>query len=128
MLLDARAKVSSLVPFIMPERLAKTGPYQQVTEMVGSGPFKFVAKAFEPGHKVVYVKNTDYVPREEPVSWASTAPEWLYVPDVMTKVAALASGEVDFMTAFAGYPQTGSSNRRSSLAARRWRATRVRRL
>ena len=59
------------MPFIMPERLAKTGPYQQVTEMVGSGPFKFVAKAFEPGHKVVYVKNTDYVPCEEPVSWAS---------------------------------------------------------
>jgi len=51
-LLDARAKVSCLVPFIMPERLAKTGPYQQVTEMVGSGPFKFVARAFEPGHKV----------------------------------------------------------------------------
>ena len=103
LLLDALAKVSSLVPFIMPERLAKTDPYQQVTEMVGSGPFKFVAEAFEPGHKVVYVKNTDYVPREEPPSWASGGKvvkvdraEWLYVPDVMTKVAALASGEVDW--------------------------------
>jgi peptide/nickel transport system substrate-binding protein len=103
LLLDALAKVSSLVPFIMPERLAKTDPYQQVTEMVGSGPFKFVAGAFEPGHKVVYVKNTDYVPREEPPSWASGGKvvkvdraEWLYVPDVMTKVAALASGEVDW--------------------------------
>ena len=28
---------------IMPERLAKTDPFQQVTEMVGSGPFKFIA-------------------------------------------------------------------------------------
>src|SRR5215472_282568 len=37
LLLDALAKVSSNVPFIMPERLAKTDPYQQVTEMVGSG-------------------------------------------------------------------------------------------
>jgi peptide/nickel transport system substrate-binding protein len=44
LLLDALAKVSSLVPFIMPERLAKTDPYQQVTEMVGSGPFKFVPR------------------------------------------------------------------------------------
>ena len=103
LLLDALAKVSSLVPFIMPERLAKTDPYEQVTEMVGSGPFRFLAEAFEPGHKVVYVKNTDYVPREEPPSWASGGKvvkvdraEWLYVPDVMTKVAALASGEVDW--------------------------------
>src|SRR6516165_1558452 len=45
LLLDALAKVSSLVPFIMPERLAKTDPYEQVTEMVGSGPFRFVAEA-----------------------------------------------------------------------------------
>jgi peptide/nickel transport system substrate-binding protein len=103
LLLDALAKVSSLVPFIMLERLAKTDPYQQVTEMVGSGPFKFVVEAFEPGHKVVYVKNTDYLSREEPPSWASGGKvvkvdraEWLYVPDVMTKVAAVASGEVDW--------------------------------
>src|SRR5499427_6918190 len=30
MLIDGLAKVSSLAPFIMPERLAKTDPYQQV--------------------------------------------------------------------------------------------------
>ena len=42
LLINALAKVSSLVPFIMPERLAKTDPYKQITEMVGSGPFKFV--------------------------------------------------------------------------------------
>ena len=35
LLIDGLAKVSSLAPFIMPERLAKTDPYQQVTEMVG---------------------------------------------------------------------------------------------
>jgi len=103
LLIDALAKVSSLVPVIMPERLAKTDPYQQVTEMVGSGPFKFVAEEFEPGHKVVYAKNIDYVPRSEPPNWASGGKvvkldrvEWLYVPDAMTKVAALASGEVDW--------------------------------
>src|SRR5208282_5934437 len=39
-LLDALGKVSGLVPFVMPERLAKTDPYQQVTETVGSGPYK----------------------------------------------------------------------------------------
>ncbi len=57
LMLDALGKVSSLALFVMPERLANTDPFQQVTEMVGSGPFKFVKDGFEPGHKVVYVKN-----------------------------------------------------------------------
>jgi len=103
LLLDALGKVSGLVPFIMPERLAKTDPYQQVTETVGSGPYKLVREEFEPGHMVVYVKNPDYVPRGEPPSWGSGGKvvkvdrvEWLYVPDAMTKAAALASGEVDW--------------------------------
>jgi peptide/nickel transport system substrate-binding protein len=103
LLIDGIAKVSSLAPFIMPERLAKTDPYEQVTEMVGSGPFKFVKSEFEPGHKVVYIKNTDYVPRDEPSDWASGGKvvkvdrvEWLVVPDAMTKVAALQSGEDDW--------------------------------
>jgi peptide/nickel transport system substrate-binding protein len=103
LLIEAIAKVSSLAPFIMPERLAQTDPFQQVTEMVGSGPFKFVTEEFQPGHQVVYVKNADYVPRPEPVSWASGGKvvkvdrvEWLYIPDAMTKVAALNSGETDW--------------------------------
>jgi len=103
LLLEGLGKVSSLALFVMPERLANTDPFQQVTEMVGSGPFKFVKDEFEPGHKVVYVKNTDYVPREEPPSWASGGKvvkvdrvEWLYIPDVMTKVAAMNAGEADW--------------------------------
>jgi peptide/nickel transport system substrate-binding protein len=103
LLLDGLAKVSSLALFVMPERLANTDPFTQVTEMVGSGPFKFVKEEFEPGHRVVYVKNTDYVPRKEPPSWASGGKvakvdrvEWLYIPDAMTKVAALNAGEADW--------------------------------
>jgi len=103
LLIDSLAKVSSLAPFIMPERLANTDPFQQVTEMVGSGPLKFVREEFEPGHRVVYVKNTDYVPRSEPPSWASGGKvmkvdrvEWFYIPDAMTKLAALGNGEADW--------------------------------
>jgi peptide/nickel transport system substrate-binding protein len=40
-------------------------------ETLGSGPFKFVREQFEPGHKVVYVKNPHYVPRSEPPDWGS---------------------------------------------------------
>jgi peptide/nickel transport system substrate-binding protein len=103
LLIDGLAKVSSLAPFMMPERLAKTDPYQQVTEMIGSGPFKFVKEEFEPGNKIVYVKNTDYVPRSEPPDWASGGKivkvdrvEWLVVLDDATKTAALQSGEDDW--------------------------------
>jgi peptide/nickel transport system substrate-binding protein len=103
LLIDGLAKVSSLALFVMPERLADTDPFKQVTEMVGSGPFKFVKDEFQPGHKVVYVKNNDYVPRKEPSSWASGGKvvkvdrvEWLYIPDAMTKVAALANNEADW--------------------------------
>jgi ABC-type transport system substrate-binding protein len=65
LLLDGLAKRSSLVPFIMPERTAKTGPFRQITNTVGSCPFKFVREEFEPGHRAVYVKNADYVARSE---------------------------------------------------------------
>ncbi len=42
LLLNALGKLSSNVPFMMPERLAKTDPFKQIPEAIGSGPFKFV--------------------------------------------------------------------------------------
>jgi peptide/nickel transport system substrate-binding protein len=101
--LDALAKPSSNVPFIMPERLAKTDAFQQVTEAIGSGPFKFVKEEWVPGSKVVYVKNTDYKPRSEAPSWGAGGKvvkvdrvEWIYIPDAATAAAALNTGEVDW--------------------------------
>ena len=40
---NALGKAASPMPCIMPERLALTDPNKQVTEMVGSGPFRFIA-------------------------------------------------------------------------------------
>ena len=103
LLIDALAKVSSLAPFIMPERLAKTDPYKQVTEMVGSGPFKFVAAEYQPGNKIVYEKFADYVPRSEPPNWASGGKvvkvdrvEWHVIPDNTTKLSTIGRGEADW--------------------------------
>jgi peptide/nickel transport system substrate-binding protein len=103
LILDALGKLSSNVPFMMPERLAKTDAYQQIPEAIGSGPFKFVKEEWEPGHKAVFVKNADYVPREEAPSFASGGKvakvdrvEWLYIPDTSTAAAALNAGEVDW--------------------------------
>jgi peptide/nickel transport system substrate-binding protein len=103
LLLAALGKLSSNVPFMMPERLAKTDPYQQIPEAIGSGPFKFVRSEWVPGHKAVFVKNPEYLPRQEPPSFAAGGKiakvdrvEWLYIPDTATAAAALNSGEVDW--------------------------------
>jgi peptide/nickel transport system substrate-binding protein len=103
LVLHSLGKISSNVPFMMPERLAQTDAFTQIKEHIGSGPFKFVAEEWVPGSKVVYVRNPDYVPRSEPPSFASGGKqvhvdrvEWLYIPDPATAQAALAAGEVDY--------------------------------
>jgi peptide/nickel transport system substrate-binding protein len=103
LILYALGKLSSNVPFMMPERLAKTDPFEQITEVDGSGPFKFVGEEWVPGSKTVFVKNTDYVPREEAPSFAAGGKvvkvdrvEWLYIPDATTASAALNAGEADW--------------------------------
>ena len=51
----------------------------------------------------MFVKNTDYVPRKEPPSFAAGGKvakvdrvEWLYIPDTATAAAALNAGEADW--------------------------------
>ena len=69
--LEALGKIDSNVPFMMPERIANTDPNTQITEVIGSGPFRFVKEEFVPGSKVVYEKFEGYVPRKEPASQAA---------------------------------------------------------
>ena len=102
LLIESIGKLSSNVPFIMPERIASTDAFTQITDATGSGPFKFMKDEWVPGNKAVYVKNTDYVPRKEPPSWAAGGKvvkvdrvEWVYIPDPATAAAAITAGEVD---------------------------------
>jgi peptide/nickel transport system substrate-binding protein len=101
--LDAIAKGGSPTPFIMPERLARTDANAQVREVVGSGPFRFVAGEFVAGSRAVYVKNDAYVPRQDPVSSFAGGKvvnfdriEWIVLPDPASAAAALQAGEVDW--------------------------------
>jgi peptide/nickel transport system substrate-binding protein len=103
LVLESIGKPSSLVPFMMPKRLAETPPGQQIKEQIGSGPFKFVQAEFQPGVKAVYEKNKDYVPRQEPPSWTSGGKvvkvdrvEWITMADAQTAMNALQSGDIDF--------------------------------
>jgi peptide/nickel transport system substrate-binding protein len=89
---------------IMPERLAKTDAMQQVTEAVGSGPFRFLASERIPGQRVVYEKFDKYVPRKDGTPSFNAGPKvayvdrvvWNFIPDDSTKAAALAQGEIDW--------------------------------
>jgi peptide/nickel transport system substrate-binding protein len=104
--IDALAKVSSNVPFMMPKRIADTDPQKQITEFIGSGPFIFKQDEWKPGEKLVYVKNPRYQPRAEPPSMLAGAKiakvdrvEWLAIPDPNTAMNALLAGEIDLIEA-----------------------------
>ena len=64
MLPDALGKFAVNICVMMPERLASTDPFKQVTEVVGSGPFRFKADERMPGSLYVYERFEDYKPRE----------------------------------------------------------------
>jgi peptide/nickel transport system substrate-binding protein len=103
LLLTALAKADASVPFIMPERLARIDANTAITEMVGSGPYRFVASEFNSGNRVVYEKFAGYVPRSEPADNASGGKvahfqriEWSIIPDPATAAAALQNKEVDW--------------------------------
>lgn len=102
LVLDALGKPSSNVPFIMPERIAKTPATTSITDPIGSGPFIMKKEEWVPGSKIVYVKNPGYVPRKDEPSGLAGAKragvdrvEWLYMPDPQTAINAVRSGELD---------------------------------
>ena len=74
---SALAKTPLYMPAIMPERIAKTDPFTQVTEMIGSGPFRFKADERVPGARVVYEKFARYKPRE------TGATDWTSGPKIV---------------------------------------------
>src|SRR6185437_3608572 len=81
----------------------KTDPYNPVTEVIGSGPFRFVKDEFVDGCSVAYARNPDYVPRQEAPDWTSGGKvvhfdrvEWKIIPDAATASSALQAGEVDW--------------------------------
>ena len=90
--------------FIMPERVAKTDPFKQISDPTGSGPFKFVKDEWVAGARAVWVKNDKYNPRDEPADSYSGGKrvhvdrvEHVVMPDGATAAAALQTGEIDWV-------------------------------
>jgi len=101
--LEAIARGSASFPFMVPEHIAKTDPYKQITDPTGSGPYKFNASEFAPGSFASYSRFADYNPRSEPADFTSGGKvahfermEWPTIPEPSTAAAALISGEVDW--------------------------------
>jgi peptide/nickel transport system substrate-binding protein len=104
LVLQSLGKLTSNVPFMMQEKYAMTSADEQVKDIVGSGPFKFVKEEFQPGIKAVYVKNEAYVPRNEPASNTAGGKlvkvdrvDFVWIPDPSTVANALIAGEIDLI-------------------------------
>ena len=99
----ALGKPAANVPFIMPERLAMTDPGKQISEIVGSGPYRFLPDQFVSGARSGWARFDAYVPRQEAPDWFAGGKvanfervEWQVIPDAATAFAALQTGEVDW--------------------------------
>lgn len=101
---DALGKPGSSMCAIMPERLASTDPFKALTEMVGSGPFKWNAKERVVGSLAVYERFTGYKPREGGNPEWTSGPkvahfdrvEWHIISDPGTAAAAMQGREMDW--------------------------------
>ncbi len=104
LLAEALAKPGANMSAIMPERIAKTDPFKAITEMVGSGPFKYVASERLQGVRNVYEKFHGYVPRPGGTPDGDSGPKiahferivWTTMPDQGTALVAMQKGEQDW--------------------------------
>jgi len=101
---NALGKVSANVCAIMPERIAATDPFKQITDAFGSGPYRFRPEERVAGSRYAYERFQGYRPCETggTPEWTSGPKvahferiEWHIIPDPATAAAALQSGEVN---------------------------------
>jgi peptide/nickel transport system substrate-binding protein len=102
--IESIGKPSVVVPFMMPKRVAETDPFKQIEDYTGSGPFILKKDEWKPGEKTVFVKNTKYKPRSEPMSGLAGGKvvsldrvEWVWIQDPTTQINALLNGEIDMV-------------------------------
>jgi peptide/nickel transport system substrate-binding protein len=79
-------------------------PGKPATSVIGSGPFRFNTALRVSGARVVYDRNSDYVPRDEPPDGLAGGRvvkvdrvEFQVQPDQATAASALQAGEVDIL-------------------------------
>lgn len=98
------AKAATNACYIMREKEAMTDPNQQVTTIIGSGPFVMNQDAVVQGQRYVYDKNAGYNPRSEPAVFTSGGKVvnvdrvvFENIADEATAIAAIRAGEIDLI-------------------------------
>lgn len=132
MVIDGFAKPQSSALFVMRAKDAAAAPTDAVKTNIGSGPFRFVPGEYVAGNKLVYEKNPDYVPRDEPSDGLAGGKkvmvdrvEMRIIKDAATAAAAINTGSIDIyedvpldlMDLFKQNPgtQTGKKNSEGSI-------------
>jgi peptide/nickel transport system substrate-binding protein len=102
-LLQALGAIGAPCAFIMPERIARTDPFTQIDEVIGSGPMRFRKDEWDPGARAVFERFERYEPRDEPADWIAGGKriafdriEWIARPDPAATADALQNGELDW--------------------------------
>lgn len=103
----ALGKSAVQAPFMMPERHATQDPFKPLTEVIGSGPFRYVADERVQGARNVYARFERYKPREDGKADWTAGPKivhydrvvWTTMPDAATGAAAVQTGEQDWQEA-----------------------------
>jgi peptide/nickel transport system substrate-binding protein len=106
-LLYSLAKSAGAAPFMMPERVINGSLTKPVTELIGSGPFRFLPGDYVPGSSMAYGRFDGYVPRSEGEASGTAGPkrahfervEWSIISDPATALATIQTGKADWLEA-----------------------------
>ncbi|MGI4955444.1 MAG: ABC transporter substrate-binding protein [Janthinobacterium lividum] len=104
LMLNVLGKPNAPLPVIMPSRVVAAAGDGRIRDIIGSGPFRFVAERWRAGDSMILAKFDGYVPRPEPADFLSGGKE-VHVPEIVLRVIgddatganALIAGEIDYM-------------------------------
>ncbi len=101
LVIQTLGKPNSIVPFIVPARLAGE---EKITDNTGSGPFIFRKEMWRTGDVMVLDRNPAYVPRKEKPDFLAGGKDVKLdrvtlrtITDVSTAASALLQGEIDYL-------------------------------
>lgn len=105
LVLDSIHTNQSFAPYVLPEEIHTLPQTESAQDVIGTGPFKFVRWA--PGDRWTAERWVDYAKRDEPNSALAgghtvylDAIEWIEVPDMASRIAALSVGQVHALDEF----------------------------
>src|SRR5712692_8572961 len=104
----ALGKSAIQAPFMMPERLASQDAFKPLTEVVGSGPFRFVADERVPGARNVYARFDRYQPRQDGKPDWTAGPKIVHYDRVVWTTTAVAGDDPAYQSSPIGFFAPGT--------------------